>query len=118
MPDKAQITNNKIPINDFQKLNLKVGKILDVKDHPNADKLYILEVDLAEEKQRQIIAGLKPYYTKNVLKGKKAIFIANLEPAILRGVKSDGMILAADNEKGKVIFIIPEKDIEEGSKIR
>src|SRR3989338_4933458 len=108
----------KIPYSDFEKLDLKVGKILEVKDHPNADKLYILTVDLAEEKPRQILAGLRPYYKKEELKNKKAIFIANLEPRDIRGLESNGMILAADNSKGKVIFLTVEKDIEAGSKIR
>ena len=108
----------KIPYSDFEKLDLKVGKILEVKDHPNANKLYILTVDLAEEKPRQILAGLKPYYKKEELLNKKAIFIANLEPRDIRGLESNGMILAADNTKGKVIFLTVEKDIEAGSKIR
>ena len=108
---------DKIPIQDFQKLDLRVGKILQVEDHPNANKLYILTVDLAESKPRQIVAGLKPYYTKPALLNKKAVFVANLEPATIRGVESNGMILAAGNEE-KVLFITPEKDIEIGSKIR
>ena len=108
----------KIPYSDFEKLDLKVGKILEVKDHPNANKLYILTVDLAEEKPRQILAGLKPYYKKEELLNKKAIFITNLEPRDIRGLESNGMILAADNTKGKVIFLTVEKDIEAGSKIR
>src|SRR3989338_8009381 len=100
----------KIPFQDFEKFDLRVGKILEVNDHPNANKLYVFKVDLAEQKPRQIIAGLKPYYKKEELLNKKAIFIANLEPATIRGIESNGMILAADNEKGKVIFLMPEKD--------
>jgi|SRR3989344_3818217 len=106
-----------IPYSDFEKLDLKVGKILEVKDHPNADKLYILTVDLAEEKPRQILAGLRPYYKKEELKNKKAIFITNLEPRKIRGLESNGMILAADNTKGKVIFLTPKEDVKEGSKV-
>lgn len=112
------MSNEKIPYSDFAKLDLKVGKILEVEDHPNADKLYILKVDLNEEKPRQIIAGLKPYYKKSELKNKKAIFVANLEKRNIRGIESNGMILAADNSEGKVIFLTPESDIEQGSKIR
>jgi len=108
----------KIPLEDFRKLDLKVGKIIEINDHLNADKLYILKVDLAEQKPRQIIAGLKPYYKKEELLNKKAIFITNLEPTTIRSQESNGMILAADNEKGKVIFLMPEKDIEAGAKIR
>ena len=112
------MTQEKIPIDEFKKLDLRVGKILQVDDHPNANKLYVLKVDLAEDKPRTIVAGLKPYYSKEHLLNKKGIFIANLEPAAIRGIESNGMILAADNEEGKVLFITPEKDIEEGSKIR
>ena len=112
------MTQEKIPIQDFQKLDMRVGKILEVQDHPNANKLYVLKVNLNEQQPRQIVAGLKPYYSKEQLLNKKAIFIANLEPKIVRGIESDGMILAADNEKGKIVFITPEKDIDEGSKIK
>jgi methionyl-tRNA synthetase len=108
----------KIPISDFAKLELKTGKILEVSDHPNADKLYVLKVDLGEEKPKTIVAGLKAHYKKEELKGKQAVFAANLEPAMLRGIKSDGMILAAvSNDKSKVILIKPEKEIAPGTKI-
>ncbi len=110
--------SEKIPHSDFAKLDMRVGKILKVENHPKADKLYILEVDLGEEEPRTIVAGMKPYYKPEDLKGKKAIFVANLEPAMLRGIESNGMILAASNkDKSKVIFLCPEKDIIEGSKI-
>ncbi len=107
----------KIPYSDFDKLDLKVGKIIEVEDHPKADKLYVLKVDLGEESSRQILAGLKPYYKKEELKNKKAIFIANLESRNIRGLESNGMILAADN-KDKVVFLTTEKDIDIGSKIK
>ena len=109
----------KISINEFQKLALKVGKILEVKDHPKADKLYILKVDLSEEKPRTIVAGLKNHYKKEELINKKAIFISNLEPATIRGIESNGMILAACTEdNSNISILIPEKEIEEGTKIR
>ncbi|MDO8508761.1 MAG: hypothetical protein Q7S27_03700 [Nanoarchaeota archaeon] len=107
----------KIPYSDFEKLDLRVGKILSVEDHPKADKLYILKVDLGEESPRQILAGLKPFYKKDELLDKKAIFIANLEPRIIRGLESNGMILAAGIDT-KVVFLTTEKDIEVGSKIK
>jgi len=106
-----------VKFNDWQKLDLRVGKILSVEDHPNADKLYIIEVDLKTEK-RKLVAGLKQHYTPKELKGKLCIVVANLEPAVLRGVKSEGMILAAVSEdKTQVKIIRPDKDIEVGSKI-
>lgn len=109
----------KIPINEFQKIELRVGKIVEVAEHPNADKLYVLKVELGEEEPRQIVAGLRPYYKNpDELINRKAIFVANLEPAVIRGVESNGMILAADDGKGSVVFLTTERDVEEGSRIR
>lgn len=107
-----------IPYSDFERLDLRVGKIVFVEDHPKADKLYILTVDLGEPENRTIIAGLKPYYKHEDLKGKQAVFVANIEPVTLRGIQSEGMILAAsDNGKEHVFFIKPEKETVPGSKI-
>ena len=109
---------DKIPFPDFQKIDLRVGTILEVENHPKADKLYILKVDLGETTPRTIVAGLRTHYTHEQLKGKQAIFVANLEPVNLRGIESNGMILAASNEeKTTVFFLKPEKEIEPGSKI-
>ncbi len=117
-PDKNANGNDKISYDEFSKLDMKVGKILKVKDHPNADKLYILEVDLGQEK-RTIVAGLKNHYEKAHLEGKKAIFAVNLKATTLRGVESDGMILAAVNEDDShVVILIPDEDIAVGSKVR
>ena len=77
-------------------LNLKVAKILEVKEHPNADKLYILDIDLGNEK-RQLVAGLKEHYLSDELKDKKIIAVTNLKYAKLRGVESQGMLLAGDD---------------------
>ncbi len=107
-----------IKFSDWQRLDLRVARIVDVKPHPNADKLYLLSIDLGNEK-RQLVAGLKNNYSADELKGKLCIIFANLEPATIRGVKSEGMILAAVNEdKSKVLILQPEKDIELGSKIQ
>jgi methionyl-tRNA synthetase len=115
------MAEGKIPFSEFAKLDLRVGKILDVSEHPNADKLFVMKVDLGEGdgKERTIVAGLRKYYTKEQLIGKKAIFVANLEAAKLRGVESNGMILAAATEVEElVVVIVPEKqDIKEGSKV-
>lgn len=109
----------KLPITDFQKLDLRVGKILKAEPHPNADKLLVLTVDLAEDEPRTIVAGLKAHYTPAELENQKAIFITNLEPANLRGIESQGMILAAvSKDNSKVSFLKPEKNLEIGSRIR
>ena len=79
---------------DFAKLDLRTGKVLEIRDHPNADKLYVLTVDLGNEK-RQIIAGLRAYVPAEALLGKNIIVVANLAPRKMRGLESNGMLLAA-----------------------
>lgn len=106
-----------IPFDEWEKLDLRVARIIDVKEHPNASRLYLIDVDLGIEK-RQLVAGLKNNYSIEELKGKLCVVFTNLESATIRGVKSEGMILAAVNEgKEKVFILQPEKDIELGSKI-
>lgn len=107
-----------VKFSQWMNMDLRVGKILSVEDHPNADKLYVLEIDLGKMGKRKIVAGLKAFYTPKALKNKLCIVFANLEPAVLRGVKSEGMILAAGSEdKSSVKILQPEKDIELGAKI-
>ncbi len=105
-----------ISFKDWQKLDLRVGKILEVEDHPNADKLLVMKVDIGEDNPRTIVAGLKGYYSVDELKGMEVVIFANLEPAELRGVKSEGMVLAAVKSE-KVILISPEKSIDIGSRV-
>jgi methionine--tRNA ligase beta chain len=104
-----------ISFKDWQNLDLRVAEILDVQDHPNADKLYVLKIKIGEE-ERTIVAGIKNNYSKEELKGKKIIVLTNLELAVLRGVKSEGMLLAA-SEGDKVVLLTVDKDISPGSKI-
>ena len=104
----------------WQKVDLRVGKIIKVEDIEGADKLFKLEIDVGKEVgKRTICAGLKQHYKKEDLKGKKIILFCNLAPRMMRGIESKGMLLAAVNsDDSKVILISPEKDIEVGSKIR
>ena len=107
-----------INFSDWEKLDLRVGEITEVEEIENADKLYKLTVDIGNEK-RIVCAGIKEHYTKKELKGKKIILFANLAPRKMKGIESQGMILAAVNQdESKVILISPESDIEIGSKIR
>ena len=106
-----------ISIEEFQKLDLRVGTITKVEQHPNADKLYVLKVNFKEE-ERQIVAGLKQYYTEKELLNKQITVIMNLEPAKLRGIESQGMLLATDSKDGRVAILTPDKKIENNSKIR
>ena len=116
---KSKMTEGIIDINDWCKLDLRVGKITKVEDIENADKLYKLTIDLGDFGKRIVCAGIKKYYTKDELKNKKIILFVNLAPRTMKGIESQGMILAAVNEKDdKVVLIVPEKDIEIGSRVR
>jgi len=107
-----------ISFKDFQKLDLRVATIKEVKDHPNADKLLILNIDLGPGGERQLVAGIKGVYEIEDLIGKQIVIVTNLEPATIRGVESNGMLLAAEGEMGKPILIVPEKKTASNSKIR
>jgi len=104
-----------ISLEDFKKIDLRVGKIIEVKDHPNADKLYVLTVDLGNEK-RNIVAGIKKYYKPEELIGKYIIVVANLEPKNIRGVVSEGMLLAAQDDK-EISLLTVDKEIKVGAKV-
>ena len=95
-------------------LNLKVAKIIDVQNHPNADKLYVLQIDLGNEK-RQLVGGLKEHYSPEELLNKKIIVITNLKPAKLRGVESQGMLLAGDD--GEHVGVLTVDKSEAGDKV-
>ncbi|RKX44762.1 MAG: methionine--tRNA ligase, partial [Thermotogae bacterium] len=94
----------------------RIGKIISVEDHPNADKLYVVKVDLGDE-VRQLVAGLKAYYKKEELLNRYVAVITNLEPKKLRGVESQGMLLAADDGE-TVALLTPEKEVKLGAKVR
>ena len=91
-------------------LDLRVAKIESVEDHPDADRLYVVKIHLGKEK-RQLVAGLKKYYSKEDLTGKKVVVVTNLEPVRLKGVKSEGMMLAAEKKKDVVVLEADESKI-------
>lgn len=105
-----------IAISDFQKLDLVVGEVKECRDHPKANKLLLLTVDLGG-REKQIVAGIKGHYSPEELLGKKIVVLDNLEPVTLRGERSEGMLLAASDAEGKVILLGLDRDIEPGSKI-
>ena len=108
-----------INIEDFKKINIIVGKILTVEKIPDTDKLLKLEVDLGEEKPRQIVSGISLYFPDcSVLVGKKCMFIANLEPRIIRGLESQGMILAVSTKDGKFSLLEPNNEIPAGAQAK
>lgn len=109
-----RLDDDVIKKNEKMPFNLKVAKVLDVKPHPDADKLLLVQVNLGSEK-RQVVAGLKPYYKPEELKGKKIVIVTNLEPAKLRGEKSEGMLLAADD--GENVKVIEPEQSEPGDRV-
>ncbi len=102
----------------FMKVELKVGKVITVDEHPNADKLLVITIDDGTETGRIICAGLKNYYTAEQLQGMHVIFVSNLEPRKLRGIFSQGMLLAADDESGNVKLLTVDSSIATGSRVR
>lgn len=92
-----------------------MAEVIEVKDHPNADKLLVLKLKLGDE-IRQVVSGIKKYYSKEDLVGKKVVVIANLKPVKLRGIESKGMILAAEKD-GKLTLVSTLEDIESGATI-
>jgi methionine--tRNA ligase beta chain len=104
-----------ISIEDFRKVELRVATIKSAEPHPNADKLLVLQVDLGDE-QRQICAGIRGQYAPEELLGKQIVVVANLETAKLRGLDSQGMLLAASDD-GRVVILTPEKSVAPGSKV-
>jgi tRNA-binding protein len=104
-----------ISIDDFRKVELKVATVKSAEPHPNADRLMVLQVDLGTE-QRQICAGIRQHYTPEELIGKQVVVVSNLDTAKLRGLESQGMLLAASDE-GRVIILTPEKSVVAGAKV-
>jgi methionyl-tRNA synthetase len=101
---------------DFEKLDLRVGKIVEATQVPESKKLLKMQVDFGGE-HRQCIAGLLKYYQPEELVGKKCVFLINLQRRMLAGLESQCMIMAAEDETGNVSVLMPEKDTLEGSKI-
>ena len=110
------VTPTKISIEDFRKIELKVATVKSAEAHPNADKLLVLQIDLGGE-QRQICAGIRNHYTPEELVGKQIVVVANLETAKLRGMESQGMLLAASDE-GRVVIMTPEKSVQAGAQVK
>lgn len=104
-----------ITIDEFRKLELKIATIIKAEPHPNADRLLVLQVDLGSE-ERQIVAGIKAHYAPEELVGRQVVVVANLETAKLRGVESQGMLLAA-SDGDRIVILIPEKKVSPGVKV-
>lgn len=105
-----------ISIEDFSKCEFIIAQIKEVKEHPNADRLYVLQVDTGSE-ERQLVAGIRPSYTADELVGKRVVIVSNLEPATIRGEESRGMILAASDENGHAVLTV-DREVKLGSRVK
>ena len=103
-------------LEEFKKLELIIAQIKEVKEHPNADRLYVLKVDIGKG-EKQLVAGIRQAYSKEELVGRRVVMINNLEPAVIRGEESQGMLLAASDEKGMSILGV-DKEIAFGSIVK
>lgn len=106
-----------ISIDDFRNIELRVATVTAAAPHPNADRLLVLTIDLGSE-QRQLVAGIRAHYADQDLIGKQVVVVANLQPASLRGVESQGMLLAASDDQGRLAIVTPEKPVANGAQVK
>lgn len=105
-----------VSIQDFQQLEIRIAQVLEVQPHPNADRLYVLKIKVGEQ-EKQIVAGIRTSYAADQLVGKKIVVVNNLEPATIRGVESQGMLLATSDDKGHSV-LTPDRDVPSGTQVR
>lgn len=110
------MTTEYVRFEEFRKLELRVAEIISAVDHPNADKLVLLKIRVGDL-EKQIVAGIKAHYPPETLVGKKIVIVDNLEPAVIRGETSEGMLLAASDDT-TLTLVVPEKDIPSGAKVK
>jgi tRNA-binding protein len=106
-----------ISYEDFAKLELRVARVLEARPHPNADRLLLLQVDAGDE-QKQIVAGIRQHYTPEQLTGKLIVIVNNLQPAMLRGETSNGMLLAATSDEKVIVLTVDDPSCVVGAKIK
>ena len=118
-PQGEQVSQGKVyaTIDDFQKMEIRLGTVLSVDVVEGADKLYILKVDLGEETKRQILSGIREFVSADELLGKQFPFVTNLAPRMLRGYESQGMILAGSHEE-TLALLAPTKTLPNGTRLR
>ena len=105
-----------LTLEDFKKVELRIAKVIEAKDHPDAQRLLVLTIDLGD-KTKQIVAGIKSSYQAQDLLGRQVVVVDNLEPALLRGVESQGMLLACQDEQG-ICIIQPQREVRLGTPVK
>lgn len=104
-----------IALEDFKKIELQIGEIVSAIPHPQADKLLVLRVRIGQT-ERTLVAGIRPYYQESELVGKKIVVVMNLAPAQIRGVTSEGMLLAA-SQANSLALLVPDREIPTGANV-
>ena len=108
------------PYADYRRIDIRVGTVVEVADHPEAEKLYVLKVDLGEAEPRTIVTNLKSLYPREQMENRRLLVIANLKPAKFRGVRSEGMLMALDDEDmggHSVLLLKPSADVPNGTRV-
>lgn len=105
-----------VSINEFKNVELIVAQIKEVIDHPDADRLYVLKIDTGKE-EKQLVAGIRSSYEKESLIGRQIVVVNNLEPAVIRGQESQGMLLAVGDDDG-ISILSPDRKVVLGSRAR
>lgn len=108
---------DEVTYEDFARLEFKVGEIVSAEEVENSEKLLKLKVGFGGE-ERQVVSGIKKFYSPEEIVGKKFVFITNLAPRKIMGLESQAMILAAEDEDGRIVVLQPERDIAAGSGVR
>jgi methionyl-tRNA synthetase len=116
VPGTGGEENAMISIAQFKEVELKVGRVVEAKTHPNADRLLVLGVEIGGVR-KEVVAGIALHYKPEELVGKQVVVVNNLQPATLRGVESSGMILAAQDGE-RLSLVVPERAVSEGSVVR
>ncbi|HEX9780746.1 MAG TPA: methionine--tRNA ligase subunit beta [bacterium] len=114
---QSPVADAQIGLDAFQRVHLRIGTIVAAEAHPGADRLLVLRVDVGEGSLRQLVAGIRAQYAPETLIGRQVVVVANLKPARLRGVESQGMVLAASGETGPVL-LSPDSPVPPGSIVK
>ena len=107
-----------ISFEDFKNIELITAKVVEVAEHPNVDRLWVLTVDIGDDKRKQIIAGIKNHYSREELTDKTIIIVNNLEPRPLRGIESQGMLLAAGPGDEDLWILQPDDGVKAGMQVK
>lgn len=107
-----------LSIEEFAKLEARIGKVLSAEAVEGSEKLIRLMLDFGEERPRQILSGIRSWYEPETLVGKKMLFVVNLAPRKMMGLESQGMLMAVDGIDGEPVFLVPEKEVTPGTKVR